>query len=593
MAALTGTAIIRNGSVFDPLNGINGDKKDIFIREGKVVPSLSSAEQKDALVIDARGKTVMPGGVDSHSHVAGTKVNAGRLMRPEDHYKSVREKTALTHSGSGYTVPSVYKQGYDYAAMGYTTVFEAAMPPLEARHTHEEMRATPILDMGAYMVLGNNWFIMRYLKEGDIEKAAAYTSWMLRTHKGYGIKCVNPAGVENWGWARNVSGLDQPNIHFEVTPRELIRGLAEVNEMLGLPMSLHLHANNLGHPGNWETARDSLMITSGMEARNKSQLEWGETQESARRRQTVYLAHAQFSAYGGTSWRDFCSGAADLAKYINQVDDVVIDSGSVPFGPATTMTGDGPAQHDLYMITGQKWSNTDVELECGSGVLPLVYMKSSPVHSVQWAIGLEVMLLIDDPWKTIMTTDHPNGGIFTQYPLLLTWLMSRKARDDTAKECHKWAYEKSTLGGVDRELSLYEMAIVTRANPARTIGMAYRKGHLGAGADGDVTIYDIDPASLNPNDTAALISRLARPDYTIKDGRIVARQGEIVSVPEGRRFYCQPYVDEDLEKDMLKDVKDWFKYYTVGFANYPVPDKYLKNPVAIPVNQPLEAVMRR
>jgi len=593
MAALSGTAIIRNGSVFDPLNGINGDKKDIFIREGKVVPSLSSVEQRDALVIDARGKTVMPGGVDSHSHVAGTKVNAGRLMRPEDHYKSVRTKTAITHSGSGYTVPSVYKQGYDYAAMGYTTVFEAAMPPLEARHTHEEMRATPILDMGAYMVLGNNWFIMRYLKEGDVEKAAAYTSWMLRTHKGYGIKCVNPAGVENWGWAKNVSGLDQPNIHFEVTPRELIRGLAEVNEMLGLPMSLHLHANNLGHPGNWETARDSLMITSGMEPSNKSQLEWGETQESARRRQTVYLAHAQFSAYGGTSWRDFCSGAADLAKYINQVDDVVIDSGSVPFGPATTMTGDGPAQHDLYMITGQKWSNTDVELECGSGVLPLVYMKSSPVHSVQWAIGLEVMLLIDDPWKTIMTTDHPNGGIFTQYPLLLTWLMSKKARDDTAKECHKWAYDKSTLGGVDRELSLYEMAIVTRANPARTIGMAYRKGHLGAGADGDVTIYDIDPSSLNPNDTVALTAKLARPDYTIKDGKIVARQGEIVSVPEGRRFYCQPYVDEDLEKDMLKDVKDWFKYYTVGFANYPVPDKYLKNPVAIPVNQPLEAVMRR
>jgi len=593
MAALTGTAIIRNGSVFDPLNEINGDKKDIFIREGKVVSALGSAEQKDALIIDARGKTVMPGGVDSHSHVAGTKVNAGRLMRPEDHYKSVRAKTSITHSGSGYTVPSVYKQGYDYAAMGYTTVFEAAMPPLEARHTHEEMRATPILDMGAYMVLGNNWFIMRYLKEGDIEKAAAYTSWMLRTHKGYGIKCVNPAGVENWGWAKNVSGLDQPNIHFEVTPRELIRGLAEVNEMLGLPMSLHLHANNLGHPGNWETARDSLMITSGMEPRNKSQLEWGETKESARRRQTVYLAHAQFSAYGGTSWRDFCSGAADLAKYINQVDDVVIDSGSVPFGPATTMTGDGPAQHDLYMITGQKWSNTDVELECGSGVLPLVYMKSSPVHSVQWAIGLEVMLLIDDPWKTIMTTDHPNGGIFTQYPQLLTWLMSKKARDDTAKECHKWAYDKSTLGGVDRELSLYEMAIVTRANPARTIGMAYRKGHLGAGADGDVTIYDIDPANLNPNDSVVLTAKLARPEYTIKDGRIVACQGEIVSVPEGRRFYCQPYMDEDLEKDMLKDVKDWFKYYTVGFANYPVPDKYLKNPVAIPVNQPLEAVMRR
>lgn len=248
----------------------------------------------------------------------------------------------------------------------------------------------------------------------------------------------------------------------------------------------------------------------------------------------------------------------------NQVDDVVIDSGSVPFGPATTMTGDGPAQHGLYKLTGQKWSNTDVELECGSGVLSLTYLKSSPVHSVQWAIGLEVMLLINDPWKTIMTTDHPNGGIFTQYPQLITWLMSRKARDETARECHKWAYDRSSLGGVDREMSLYEMAIVTRANPARTIGMAYRKGHLGLGADGDVTVYDIDPGRLSLNDTAALKAKLGRPDYTVKDGLIVARRGEIVAVPEGRRYYCRPYVDGAIEKEMLSDVKDWFKYYTVA-----------------------------
>ena len=269
------------------------------------MPISTGAEARDAKDIDASGKTVMPGGVDSHSHVAGAKVNAGRLMRPEDHYKFVRQKTALTHSGSGYTIPSVYKQGYDYAAMGYTTVFEAAMPPLEARHTHEEMRSTPILDMGAYLVLGNNWFIMRYLQEGEIEKAAAYAAWMMRTHKAYGIKCVNPAGVENWGWAKNVHGLDEPNIHFEITPREVIHGLAEVNEMLGMPMSLHLHANNLGHPGNWEITRDSLAIPSDIKPSQKTGAEWAETKMNSRRKQSVYLAHAQFSAFGGTSWRDF------------------------------------------------------------------------------------------------------------------------------------------------------------------------------------------------------------------------------------------------------------------------------------------------
>jgi formylmethanofuran dehydrogenase subunit A len=585
--------IIKNGYVFDPLNEIDGEIKDVLIKHGKVVEKLSETEMQDAKVIDATGKTVMPGGVDSHAHVAGAKVNAGRLMRPEDHYKFVRPKTSLTHSGSGYTIPSVYKQGYDYVSMGYTTVFEAAMPPMEARHTHEEMRATPILDMGAYLVFGNNWFIMRYLKEGDIEKAAAYAAWMLRTHKGYGIKCVNPAGVENWGWAKNVHSLDEPNIHFEVTPRELIKGLAEVNEMLGLPMSLHLHANNLGHPGNWEIARDSLKITSGLGPKNKSELVWAETKVSAKRKQTVYMAHAQFNAYGGTSWRDFCSGVPELAKYINQADDVVLDSGSVPFGPATTMTGDGPAQHDIYMLTGQKWSNTDVEMECGSGVIPFVYLKSSPAHCVQWAIGLEVLLLIQDPWKTIMTTDHPNGGLFTQYPQLIAWLMSKKARDDTAKECHKWAYDKSSLGGVDREMSLYEISILTRANSARTIGMSHSKGHLGIGADGDVTVYDLDPTKLNANDPASIVKTFARPEFTIKEGVVVAHKGEIIHVSQGKRYYCQPHVAEDLEKEMLADVKEWFKYYTVGFANYPVPDKFLTNPVSIEVNRPIEAKARR
>jgi len=585
--------IIRNGTVFDPLNGIDGEVVDIFIRNGKVVGDLPGSDEREAEQIDARGKIVMPGGVDSHSHVAGAKVNAGRLMRPEDHYKAVRSKTPLTHGGSGYTVPSIYKQGYDYVAMGYTTVFEAAMPPLEARHTHEEMRSTPILDMGAYLVLGNNWFIMRYLHEGDIEKAAAYTAWMMRTHKAYGIKCVNPAGVENWGWAKNVDGLDVPNIHFETTPREVIHGLAEINELLGMPMSMHLHTNNLGHPGNWEITRESLKIPADVNVRQKMDVEWAATKTTAARRQSVYLAHAQFSSFGGTSWREFCSGSQEVVDYVNKSEHVVIDNGAVPFGPATAMTGDGPAIHDLYMLSGQKWSNTDVELECGSGVIPFLYLKSSPVSSIQWAMGLELLLLIDDPWKTIMTTDHPNGGVFTQYPQVIAWLMSRKARDNTARECHKFAYDRSVLGGVDREMSLYEIAILTRANPARTIGIAHRKGHLGIGADGDVTIYNLDPAKLNTNDPETIVEAFSRPKYTIKDGMVVATNGEIVSVPEGKRFYCQPYVNEDLEREMLADVKEWFKYYTVGYANYPVPEKYLKNPLPITINRPIEASMRR
>jgi len=581
---MDGTVVIKNGYVFDPLNEVDGEMMDIFIRDGRVVSEISGHALRNAKVIDAAGKTVMAGGVDSHSHVAGSKVNKGRLMCPEDHYKSTTKKTEKTHSGSGYTVPSVYIQGYQYASMGYTTVFEAAVPPLAARHTHEEMRSTPILDMGAYLVLGNNWFVMRYLREGDMEKAAAYVAWMMRTHKTYGIKCVNPAGVENWGWAKNVESLDEANIHFEVTPRDVIHGLAEVNEMLGLPMSLHLHGNNLGHPGCWEITRDSLAIPSDVKPESNMDVEWAETKNDSKRTQSVYLAHAQFNSFAGTSWRDFESGAKGIIDYVNKTDHVVIDNGSVPFGHATVMTGDGPAIHDLYMLTGNKWSNADVELECGAGVLPFTYLKKNPVHSVQWAMGLELLLMIKDTWKTIMTTDHPNGGPFVKYPQVITWLMSRKAREDTMSECHKWAADRSDIAGVEREMTLQEIAILTRANTAKTIGMAHRKGHLGVGADGDVTIYDLDPTKLNRNEYEKILQGFLHADYTIKDGNIVAQQGEVMATPEGRTYYSDVEMGEEMDREMLADVKEWFKYYTVGFANYPVPDKFLSKPTPIKVN---------
>lgn len=89
---MPGTMVIGNGYVFDPLNEIDGEVKDIFIKDGKIVEELTGSSLRDAKMIDAHGKTVMPGGVDSHSHIAGAKVNTGRMMCPEDRYKCVTKK---------------------------------------------------------------------------------------------------------------------------------------------------------------------------------------------------------------------------------------------------------------------------------------------------------------------------------------------------------------------------------------------------------------------------------------------------------------------------------------------------------------------
>lgn len=56
--------VVRNGFVFDPVNGIDGDMMDIFVRDGKIVEKVDRSTAKE---IDASGMIVMAGGVDIHS----------------------------------------------------------------------------------------------------------------------------------------------------------------------------------------------------------------------------------------------------------------------------------------------------------------------------------------------------------------------------------------------------------------------------------------------------------------------------------------------------------------------------------------------
>src|SRR5207302_9176611 len=96
-------------------------------------------------------------------------------------------------------------------------------------------------------------------------------------------------------------------------------------------------------------------------------------------------------------------------------------------------------------------------------------------------------------------------------------LMDRTYREEVLKRVHPRVLERSTLKDLDRQYSLYEIAIITRAGPARMLGLKH-KGHLGAGADADITIY-------TPSADKRAMFEL--PRYVIKAGEIVVEQGEI------------------------------------------------------------------
>jgi formylmethanofuran dehydrogenase subunit A len=509
----------------------------------------------------------MPGGVDIHSHIAGAEVNAGRLLRPEDHVKDVEAKTEITRSGVGYSVPSTFTTGYRYSRMGYTTVMNPSMPPLEARHTHEELNDTPMIDKAAYPLLGDWWFVLEYLRDDLLEECAAHVAWMMRAIKGYAIKIVNPGGLEAWGFGRNVKSIDDPVPHFNITPRDIIRGLCKVNTLLNLPHTIHVHTNNLGKPGNYSTALETMKCVEDLAEEN---------------RPAIHITHCQFCAFKGSGWGTVRSGAEEIARYVNRHDHVTLDMGQVGFTDTTTMTADGPFQYRLYGLTGNKWVNHDVETETCGGIVPFRYRRKSSVHATQWSIGLELALLIKDPWRIYLTTDHPNGAPFTMYPQVISWLMSNVARKRMMKRINKRARRRSLLPSIDREYSFYEIVTVTRAGPAKALGLN-KKGHLGQGADADVAIYDINPKMVDPSkEYKAIRKAFSRAAYTIKDGEVVVKDGEIVRPVQGRTFWVDVKLSSPIKP--TEELKRKFReYWTVEYENYPIPEDYLKASVPITV----------
>ena len=171
---------ISRGTVYDPANGIDGQVRDLWIAGGKIVAAPTDPATRPTREIDAHGLVVMPGGVDMHCHIAGPKVNVARKMRPEEKRKTqVLHRTANTHSGTMGSVPSTFATGYKYAGMGYTTAFDAAIPPLGARHAHEEFEDTPCIDKGFYVLMGNNHYVMRSIQENEPQKLKAFIAWLL------------------------------------------------------------------------------------------------------------------------------------------------------------------------------------------------------------------------------------------------------------------------------------------------------------------------------------------------------------------------------------------------------------------------------
>ncbi len=529
---------LTGGIVYDPTNGVDGKKLDIYIKDGRIVKQPKNAKVDKEYNIN--GKVVMAGAIDLHTHIGGGKGNIARILMPENHREDPVARTSITRSGTGHAMPSTHVTGYRYAEMGYTAGFEPAVLPVNARQAHMEMADIPILDKGGYVMLGSDDYLLRMMTaKKDQQAINDYVAWTLRAAQGVGIKVVNPGGINAFKFNQRKLDLDEDNVHYKVTPRDILRTLATAVKQLGIPHPLHVHGCNLGVPGNMETTLNSIQAVDGL---------------------PMHLTHIQFHSYGAEGDFKFSSGAAQIAEAINGNKNISLDVGQIMFGQTITASGDNMRQYANHGFANpNKWVCMDIECDAGCGLVPFKYRDQNFVNALQWAIGLEIFLLVDDPWRIFLTTDHPNGAPFTTYPHLIRLLMDKSFRNDMLATIHPEAQKMTTLASIEREYSLQEIAILTRAGAAKITGLVNR-GSLGDGDWADITVY---------TDNADREAMFETPDFVFKDGELVVEDGEVVKVTWGTTHVVRPEYDVSVEKHL----KDYFeRYMTMKVGNFKISD---------------------
>ena len=537
---------LKNCKIIDPAYKKEGVVEDIYIRNGKII-NKPSADEKITQTYDLTGKIVMAGAIDMHSHIGGGKVNIARMMLPEFRHESRNytepEAHICTPNCSHNATPTTTEIGFKYIEMGYTAAFEPAILPINARQAHLEMADVPLIDKGGYAMLGNDDYFLRMLTAKQDQKAINdYVAWILHATQAIGIKVVNPGGISDFKFNKRKLDLDENHSFYHVSPRDILKSLSRAVQELGIAKPLHVHCNNLGVAGNFETTLNTMGASDGV---------------------PMHLTHIQFHSYGLEGDKKFSSAAAQIAEALNKNKHITADVGQILFGQTVTASGDSMMQHlNSRFASPKKSVIVDIECDAGCGVVPFKYRDQNYVNALQWAIGLELFLTVEDPWRIFLTTDHPNGAPFTCYPHLIRLLMDKTFRDEAFAKLNLDAQAMSNLTSINREYSLYEIATMTRAGAAKLIGLNDR-GHLGVGAGADITVY---------TDQADREAMFSKPDFVFKDGELVVKNGKVVKVTWGKTHTAKPNFDTSVEKGL----KQYFdKYHTIQLDNFKISDDEL------------------
>ena len=132
----------------------------------------------------------------------------------------------------------------------------------------------------------------------------------------------------------------------------------------------------------------------------------------------------------------------------------------------------------------------------------------------------------------------------------------------------------------ENSLTFNDFIIISRASPAKSLGLGKIKGSLGVNADGDLNILDININEIDPiKDYQDLKKSLGNIEYVIKAGEVVKKDKDLDLKPTGKIFWAEGAITKEDKSIIVNKKKEFYEKYSSIFYNslkISVEDKYLR-----------------
>ncbi|MFX0069601.1 MAG: amidohydrolase family protein [Candidatus Hermodarchaeota archaeon] len=537
--------IIKNGLVYDPMNNVEGEIKDILIEKGKIVEKFTN--QNDVQEIDAKSKTIIPSALEIHAHIASQQTNWARLL-------GIRNEM-FNNVWNGLSLDYISKS---YISNGYTFILEANVYPSLAKQTIFNFNQIPVLDKAMLLNVSNFWPLELEFQRGKIDDMAMFLSELLSITKAFGFKAYNPFEAEDWDFKSVRTDLSKNGRLYNFSALDVYENLTRVNEHLGMPHSIHAHIEG------YETSQAKDNLITLLEQIKSLKLDVNsQTSSSIKRTQILHLAHASAYNIDGNNKK--------FIEFMNNNQDFDLDLGFVGFDELNPLiTSDRRLIHKFLDTNSTEIPSglitSAVETEGDSFINLRSFDKNNEVDCRIWGNAIELALNIKNKWQLQFSVNFPNYAHINDIPEIIAWLVSNEARTQFMKDMNQDFIANNSLNANDTCLTFNEVVIISRASPAKSLGLGNIKGNLGLNADADLNIINIDAKEMDfSKDIDKLKNAFSNIEYVIKSGEIIKQQDNYNLAPQGRILWSEGKVDKTNLKSIMTKKEEFYSKFGSTF----------------------------